>query len=1040
MIGADGDIIDDWRPPSSAAPTTYEDPIDPVQWNDTLVQQSWHLPAGARVMEVGCSTGFFSVHLTARGCEVVGCELDPEALARARERGVTAHRLDVTDGADRAELLRRCGGRRFDVVLFGDVLEHLADPAAALVGIRTLLRPGGRVVASIPNVGHGSVRLDLLRGRFRYDASGLLDRTHIQLFTLERVREVLADAGFRIERLSRVVQPIEGTEGRIAPGDLDPRLVELVGTDPESWVYQYVVLARPTGLRHATSRRAEPAAADIVIVRVGDRHGDDAEGLWADALPGDGRMAVVTVQDERDAARVAATLPPDTSVLVTDGDVLPDPAWVQAVLDGARRHGAAGAALVGFDDRVVHAGADASGRPRLRGLAVPSPMLDTDVTAGLLPPYVAPAGLVATGSRPIGMVVGEAWATAPRATAAVADRWAQWRAALGRVVFVVLPGGPAVLPVPARRNLLRLADLARGTGCTLVTHWGEGDVGAHRGAAVALQRAGVVCFGGHAPVDCGAADGDPRCIDPATVARQLDIVLYADARSEPVTGEHDRQVTVELAAMPDALFDVVARLCATDAGSGRAADGPAPLALLCGTGCEPTDLDAPWARPLVAAGWRVEGIVCDEPLEAVLESRPEAPDVVIVLDGAIAVPPDAVDVPVVRRTSAQRAQHDADLLWSTGDDGLVDALAGGAGPVTVDELAVAAIERLLDDGACYRSRLRHGARHLDRGATVAAAEQFLAAARLDPRLPQAWNGLGMACFAEGDLRAARRAFAAARRAAPAYPAATDNLAAVDAALACEPGVAPPATSARRCGAVRASIVIPVWNAWAHTRACLVRLAATIEPEDEVIVVDNGSTDGTRRGLDAFPWVRVERLTRNLGFGGGCNAGAEVAGGDVLVFLNNDTLPAHDWLERLLRPFADPAVAASGPRSNFVSGAQSVPATTYAGGGDAALDAFVRRWERAHDGAVDEVERLVGFCLAVDAARFAALGGFDTRFGIGSYEDDDLCRRLRHDAGRLVVVHDSFVHHHGHATFTANDVDWVALERRNRTIYDAKHAA
>ena len=96
------------------------------------------------------------------------------------------------------------------------------------------------------------------------------------------------------------------------------------------------------------------------------------------------------------------------------------------------------------------------------------------------------------------------------------------------------------------------------------------------------------------------------------------------------------------------------------------------------------------------------------------------------------------------------------------------------------------------------------------------------------------------------------------------------------------------------------------------------------------------------------------------------------------------------------------------------------------------------WQDRHEGRCEEVTRLVGFCLAVRRDAFERVGGFDERFGLGGYEDDDLCRRLVAEGGRLLVVHDAFVHHHGHATFDANGVNWAALEAQARKAFADKH--
>ncbi len=239
----------------------------------------------------------------------------------------------------------------------------------------------------------------------------------------------------------------------------------------------------------------------------------------------------------------------------------------------------------------------------------------------------------------------------------------------------------------------------------------------------------------------------------------------------------------------------------------------------------------------------------------------------------------------------------------------------------------------------------------------------------------------------------------------------------------------------------ASVVVLAWNAWERTRACLDSVLPTLAPRDEVVVVDNASSDATPDGLEAFgrhPQVRLLRNEVNLGFAGGADQGASVASGEVLVFLNSDTLVTPGWLEVLLEPLADPRVGATGPRSNFVSGPQLLAGADYHPG-DLGSQARLAAALAATPGpAVEEVERLVGFCLAVRARSFRDVGGFDIGFEGGGYEDDDLCRRLREDGWLLLVCHRAFVHHWGHASFEANAVDWAAAELANRDRFLSKH--
>jgi 2-polyprenyl-3-methyl-5-hydroxy-6-metoxy-1,4-benzoquinol methylase len=151
--------------------------------------------AGARVLDVGCATGYLASHLSARGCSVVGFERDRSSAEIAREHCERVVVGDIDSPSDR-DLLPR----DFDFVVFGDVLEHLVDPWGTLAFSKDLLAPTGRVVVSVPNVAAWPVRFGLLAGRFQYADFGLLDRTHLRFFTRATALELASRAGYAVER------------------------------------------------------------------------------------------------------------------------------------------------------------------------------------------------------------------------------------------------------------------------------------------------------------------------------------------------------------------------------------------------------------------------------------------------------------------------------------------------------------------------------------------------------------------------------------------------------------------------------------------------------------------------------------------------------------------------------------------------------------------------------------------------------------------------------------------------------------------------
>lgn len=150
-----------------------------------------------RVLDIGCGAGAFGAGLKADrgdGCEVWGVEMDPEAAARA------GRVLDRVVTGDARRVPADLAGEAFDCLVLNDVLEHLAEPGELLRDLRPLLAPGGRIVASLPNVRYFFNVVDLaLHGRWEYTDEGILDRTHLRFFTRSGMHELFTAAGYAVE-------------------------------------------------------------------------------------------------------------------------------------------------------------------------------------------------------------------------------------------------------------------------------------------------------------------------------------------------------------------------------------------------------------------------------------------------------------------------------------------------------------------------------------------------------------------------------------------------------------------------------------------------------------------------------------------------------------------------------------------------------------------------------------------------------------------------------------------------------------------------
>jgi O-antigen biosynthesis protein len=208
-----------------------------------------------RVLELGCASGTFGAALKARfpQATVVGIEAGRAAAAAAAARldRVICARVEEVD-FEAAGLARG----EFDTVIAADILEHLVNPWEALVRLKPLLAPNAQVVASIPNVRNAILIAALaLNGRWQYRERGLLDITHLRFFTLEEIRRMFAETGYRFEQhavnlsppLADLYRQNVGREkvtiqlGRLCLADVTPaELAELCAE-------QFVVRARLPG-------------------------------------------------------------------------------------------------------------------------------------------------------------------------------------------------------------------------------------------------------------------------------------------------------------------------------------------------------------------------------------------------------------------------------------------------------------------------------------------------------------------------------------------------------------------------------------------------------------------------------------------------------------------------------------------------------------------------------------------------------------------------------------------------------------------------
>ncbi|MGE5041739.1 MAG: class I SAM-dependent methyltransferase [Candidatus Levyibacteriota bacterium] len=153
------------------------------------------IPEGSKVLDIGCATGFLGDYLMKqKACVVDGLEMGTEEAKIAKNNLRYVYIGNAENKGDLNKIKQK-----YDVVNASALIEHLKDPLAALKEWKKLLRKDGSLILSTSNIAHFSMRLSLLRGKFDYKDYGILDNTHLRLFTIDSFKQIVQEAGYTID-------------------------------------------------------------------------------------------------------------------------------------------------------------------------------------------------------------------------------------------------------------------------------------------------------------------------------------------------------------------------------------------------------------------------------------------------------------------------------------------------------------------------------------------------------------------------------------------------------------------------------------------------------------------------------------------------------------------------------------------------------------------------------------------------------------------------------------------------------------------------
>ena len=240
-----------------------------------------------------------------------------------------------------------------------------------------------------------------------------------------------------------------------------------------------------------------------------------------------------------------------------------------------------------------------------------------------------------------------------------------------------------------------------------------------------------------------------------------------------------------------------------------------------------------------------------------------------------------------------------------------------------------------------------------------------------------------------------------------------------------------------------SIVVLTYNNLVYNKICVDSiLSKTIYPNFELILVDNGSTDGTKEWLHEveqkqLPNVKIIFIEENVGFAAGNNIGIKETKGEYVVLLNNDTCVTNGWLSGMVKHLMHESILGMvGPVTNS-TGNEAKIKVEYCD--FSSMQDFANKYTSEHRGELWKEPRMVAFfCVMIKREVIEKCGLLSEDYGRGFFEDDDYCMAVRQAGYRIAIAEDSFVHHFQSQTFDKlEETEYKELFDTNREIFEKR---